>query len=86
MERRGRRSINMKEKSSALVQASKKLRIISDKDSAVYRIWDPKEEGQSVLEGMDREDQERKAKQLKLENLIKARGSNGRTQQRRTPE
>lgn len=56
MERRGRRSINMKEKSSALVQASKKLRIISDKDSAVYRIWDPKEEGQSVLEGMDRED------------------------------
>ena len=62
MDRRGRRSINMKEKQSGLVQASRKLRIISDKDSAVYRVWDPKEESQSVLNGMDKVEEERKAK------------------------
>jgi len=41
------------------------------------------------LDGLDRDEHERRRKKEKLDNLIKARGgasNNGRTQARRTPE
>ena len=67
------------------------MRVISDKDSTTYRMWNPREEGQSVADGRERDEELRLIKTLKLENLIRARGggSVARTQQvrrRGTPD
>ena len=44
----------------------------NDKDG-VFRVWDPKEESQSVFNGKEREDREKQVKQIKIDNLKKLR-------------
>lgn len=62
-------------KSSVLYNAARKLRHIPESNDreGVYRVWDPKEESQSIDAGMKREDREKQVKQIKLDNLKKMR-------------
>ena len=51
-------------KSSVLYTAARKLRQIpgSNDREGVYRVWDPKEESQSIDEGKKREEHEKQVK------------------------
>ena len=62
-------------KSSVLYNAARKLRHIPDSNDreGVYRVWDPKEESQSIDMNLKREDREKQVKQIKLDNLRKLR-------------
>jgi len=45
----------------------------------INRTWDSREESQSVFDGIERDEEIRLIKQLKLDDLIKARGPVART-------
>ena len=58
-----------------LYNAARKLRHMPDSNDkdGVFRVWDPKEESQSVFNGKEREDREKQVKQIKIDNLKKLR-------------
>ena len=45
----------------------------SDDREGVYRVWDPKEESQSIDDAVKMEIREKQVKQIKLDNLNKLR-------------
>ena len=63
------------------MKPSSKLKILKD-DGAKHRVWDPKEESQSIVEGMNREELEKQRQKLKLESFMKYHHRVGKTNTR----